>query len=80
MQIMADKGLVRREESGRAHIYTPRLRKEDTQGQLIEDLMDKVFGGSAAQLVIRALENRKATKEELDEIRRMIDEHEGSAQ
>lgn len=77
MQIMAEKGLVEREESGRAHIYRPVLRKEDTQGQLLDDLLERVFGGSAAQLVVRALSERRASKEELAEIRRMLDEVEG---
>ena len=77
MQIMAEKGLLEREESSRAHVYNPVLCKEDTQGQLVDELLDKVFGGSAAQLVIRALSSRRASKEELIEIRRMLNRHEG---
>lgn len=77
MQIMAEKGLLVREESSRAHVYKPVLRKEDTQGQIVNELLDKVFGGSAAQLVMRALSGRRASKEELMEIRRMLDQCEG---
>lgn len=77
MQIMADKGLVVRDEAARAHVYTAAPRKEEMQGQLLDDLLDKAFGGSAAQLVLQALSRRKANHEELSEIRRMLDEFEG---
>lgn len=76
LQIMTEKRLVRRDVGARAHIYEPCLRRETTQGQIVDDLLDKVFGGSAAQLVMRALSSRPASKGELDEIRRMLDEHE----
>lgn len=79
MQIMTEKRLVRRDETGRAHIYEPCFGKEATQGQMVDDLLDKVFGGSAAQLVMRALSHRPASREELDEIRRMLDERQGGA-
>jgi predicted transcriptional regulator len=55
MQIMADKGLVTRDESARTHIYTPRASQESTQRQLVTDLVARAFGGSAAELVLRAL-------------------------
>jgi BlaI family transcriptional regulator, penicillinase repressor len=77
MQIMADKGLLEREESAKAHVYTPVLRQEDTQRQLVDDLLEKVFGGSASQLVMRALSGRRTSKKEMAEIRRMLDEYEG---
>ncbi len=77
MQIMADKGLLGREESAKAHVYTPVLRQEDTQRQLVDDLLEKVFGGSASQLVMRALSGRRTSKKEMAEIRRMLDEYEG---
>jgi BlaI family transcriptional regulator, penicillinase repressor len=77
MQIMAEKGLLEREESARAHIYTPVLKQEDTQHQLVDDLLEKVFGGSASQLVMRALSGRRTSKKEMAEIRRMLDESEG---
>jgi BlaI family transcriptional regulator, penicillinase repressor len=73
LQIMTDKGLVRRDESERAHVYRPALKREETQGQIVGDLLDRVFGGSAAQLVLRALSDRRASKQEIAEIRRMLD-------
>ena len=74
MQIMADKGLVTRDESSRTHVYQARVSQEQTQRQLVNDLVDRAFGGSAAELVLRALSTRKSTDEELREIRRLIDE------
>jgi predicted transcriptional regulator len=74
MQIMADKGLVTRDESSRTHIYEARLSQEHTQRQLLNDLVDRAFGGSAAELVMRALSTRTTSDEELREIRRLIDE------
>lgn len=75
LQIMAEKGLVVREESARAHVYRAAAAREETQGQLVGDLMDRAFGGSAAELVMRALSTRPASKEELDEIRKMLDSY-----
>lgn len=77
MQIMADKGLVEREESGRAHLYRAAAGREETEGTLVEELADRVFGGSAGRLALRALARRRATPEELAEIRRIIEEAEG---
>jgi predicted transcriptional regulator len=74
MQIMADKGLVTRDESARTHIYDARVSQEQTQRQLVNDLVDRAFGGSAAELVLRALSTGKTTDDELREIRRLIDE------
>ena len=74
MQIMADKGLVTRDESSRTHIYTARASQEHTQRQLLEDLVNRAFGGSAAALVLRALSSHKTSDRELLEIRRLIDE------
>jgi predicted transcriptional regulator len=74
MQIMADKGLVTRDESSRTHIYTPRVSQESTQKQLVTDLVTRAFGGSAAELVLRALSSHTASDEELAEIRKLIDE------
>lgn len=73
MQKMLRKGLVRRDESARTHIYAPVLKAEQTQKQLASDLVHKGFGGSAARLVVAALSSRKASKEELDEIRQLLD-------
>jgi BlaI family penicillinase repressor len=77
MQIMADKGLLVRREEGRAHVYRAAAAPEETQRQLLTDLADRVFGGSAAQLVMRALSASPATQEELDKIRRMLDQQQG---
>ncbi|MFN7924979.1 MAG: BlaI/MecI/CopY family transcriptional regulator [Bryobacteraceae bacterium] len=79
MQIMADKGLVHRDESQRAHLYRAAIAKEKTRTQLVADLLDRAFSGSAALLVQQALEARKASPEELAEIRRILREHEKGA-
>ena len=74
LQIMTDKGLTLRDESERTHVYRSRLTEEQTQRQLVRDLVDRAFAGSAAQLVVQALAASRATPEELDEIRRLIDQ------
>lgn len=74
MQIMAEKGLVDRDESQRAHVYRARLTQEEARRRLVGDLLDRLFHGSAKQLVMQALSSRKATREELTEIRQMLDE------
>ena len=74
MQIMAEKGLVTRDESARTHIYTARLTRHETQRQLVSDLVDRAFGGSAAALVMQALNARAASPDEIAEIRRLINE------
>jgi BlaI family transcriptional regulator, penicillinase repressor len=73
MQIMTEKGLVRRDEADRTHIYHPRLTEEQTQRQLIRDLMDRAFGGSSSKLVLQALASKRASSDELAEIRRMLE-------
>ena len=75
MQIMADKGLVERNETARTHIYSASAAQEQTQTQLVKDLVDRAFGGSAAALVLRALSADDATDAELTEIRKMIDDY-----
>jgi predicted transcriptional regulator len=74
MQIMAEKGLVSRDESARTHIYQARVSQEHTQKQLLNDLVDRVFGGSAAALVLRALSTRPTSDAELQQIRELIDD------
>lgn len=74
MQIMADKGLVKRDERERAHRYEPALAEDETQRQLLGDLLRKAFDGSAKNLVLQALSSERATASELAEIRRMLDE------
>jgi len=76
MQIMAEKGLVRRDESQRAHVYEARLAQEQTQRQLIGDLLERAFDGSATKLVMQALSARKTSAKELSTIREMLDEFE----
>lgn len=76
MQIMTDKGLVKRDASARTHVYTARVSEDQTQRQLVGDLLDRAFGGSAAQLVMQALSSRRASDAEMAEIRRLIDAHE----
>ncbi len=73
LQIMTEKGLVRRDETERTHVYQSRLTEEQTQRQLVRDLLDRAFGGSASKLVLQALATRRATAEELGEIRKLID-------
>jgi len=76
MQIMAEKELVRRDESQRAHIYEARLAQEQTQRQLVGDLLERAFDGSATKLVLQALSAKKTSAEELSSIREMLDEFE----
>ena len=79
LQIMTRKGLVLRDDTERAHVYRARLSQERTQNQLIADLTDRAFSGSAASLVMQALSSRKASSEELAEIRRLLNELEGES-
>jgi BlaI family penicillinase repressor len=74
LQIMAEKGLVRRDESQRAHVYAASIPAEQTQRQLIGDLVDRAFGGSASRLVQQALSSKKASAEEISKIRAYLDE------
>ncbi len=76
LQIMADKGLVLRDEDQRAHVYRAVPSQESTQRQLVDDLAARAFGGSALALAMRALDTQRATRAELAEIRRLLDEHE----
>jgi BlaI family transcriptional regulator, penicillinase repressor len=77
MQIMANKGLVQRDEAQRSHIYKTRLTEEQTQRQVVGHLLDKVFSGSASKLVMQALAAKKATPGELEQIRKLLDQMEG---
>ena len=73
MQIMTDKGLVQRDDSNRSHVYEAVVPAEVTQRQLVGDLLDRAFGGSAQQLVLQALSGRKASRADLAEIRKLLD-------
>jgi predicted transcriptional regulator len=77
LQIMTDKGLVERDESARAHVYKASVPEAQTQKQLVRDLVDRAFGGSASQLVLHALSARKSSREELSRIRELLDQLEG---
>ena len=77
MQNMAEKRLVRRDESARTHVYAAALPKEQTQRQLVVDLLEKVFDGSAAKLVMEALAAADTSREELAEIRKLLDAKRG---
>ena len=74
MQIMHEKGLVKRNESGKAHIYRAAVTEDQTQTNMVADLLERAFRGSAAKLVQHVLETKAASPEELAEIRRMIDD------
>lgn len=77
MQIMTEKGLVVRDESERRHIYTANVAEEQTQRQLVGDLMDRAFGGSARKLVMQALAAKKVSGRELGKIKKILDELKG---
>jgi BlaI family penicillinase repressor len=72
LQIMTEKGLVQRVEAGRAHIYRATASQEATQSQLLRDLSERLFAGSAAQLAMHALAMEPASDQELEEIRNLI--------
>jgi BlaI family transcriptional regulator, penicillinase repressor len=76
MQIMAEKGLVVRDEKERAHVYAAAKSREWTQRQLAGDLLERAFSGSAKALLVGALSARKASRSELAEIRKLLDEYE----
>jgi predicted transcriptional regulator len=77
MQIMAEKGLVLRDDSQFKHVYRPALSEEKAQKQLVGDLLDRAFSGSAEKLVMRALSAKKVSGKELASIRKMLDDFEG---
>jgi predicted transcriptional regulator len=73
LQIMTEKKLVRRDTRGRAHLYRSAIPRPRTQKQLVDDLVERAFGGAASELVLHALTGRKASPEDLAEIRRLLD-------
>ena len=73
LQIMAGKGLVLRDERERTHVYRAAQPREAVQGELVGDLIDRAFDGSAAELVMRALSTSRPSKDELDRIRALLD-------
>ena len=79
LQIMTEKRLVARDESDRSHVYRAQWSQAETQRQLLDDLLERAFGGSAMTLVMQALDGTKTTPEELAEIRRLLEEKQGGA-
>jgi predicted transcriptional regulator len=77
LQIMTAKGSVRRDESQRAHVYAACRPAEQTKRQLATDMLQRVFQGSASQLMMHALEGHRASAKEIDELRRILDSYEG---
>jgi predicted transcriptional regulator len=73
MQIMTEKGLLLRDESTRSHVYRPQVPAEKTQQQLVRDLLERAFEGSAQRLVMQALSTKQVTPEELAQIRALLD-------
>jgi predicted transcriptional regulator len=74
MQIMAEKGLVARDETERAHVYKAKVAQEQTQRQLVRHLLEGAFGGSATKLMMQALASKPATAEEIAQMRKMLEE------
>jgi predicted transcriptional regulator len=77
LSVMLEKGLVKRDESARPHVYRSVAAQETTQKRMLRDLIQRAYDGSAGSLVLQALSSQKASKEELAEIRRLLDELEG---
>ena len=77
VQVMTDKGLVCKDDSQRPQVYTPALRQEQTQLQLVDDLIQKAFGGSAMKLVLRAASAKRISADELSEIRKLLEQTKG---
>jgi predicted transcriptional regulator len=77
LQIMTAKGTVRRNEDQRAHVYQACQPATETKRQLVNDVLKRVFEGSASELMIHALEGRRTSKKELEELRRLLDEYQG---
>lgn len=74
LQIMTEKGLVRRDATERAHVYEAAVDEEETQRHLLGELLERAYKGSASRLVMQALSGQKASQREIDEIRRFLDE------
>ena len=76
MQIMTTKGLVRRDENQRAHVYEAQQPAEKTKRQFAADMLERVFDGSARELMLHALASQRSTRQEIEELRNLLDEHE----
>ena len=73
MQIMFEKGIVKRDDSSKTHIYRANISRESTQQQIVGKMISSLFGGSSSQLVMQALGNQTPNKEELEEIQKLLD-------
>ncbi len=73
LQIMFEKGLVTRDDSNKTHIYQPAVTRQKTQKQFLDKMINSLFAGSSTQLVLQALGNQKASKGELEEIQKYLD-------
>lgn len=79
MQIMTEKGMLYVNKENRQHIYTPILEENETKGNLLDGFLKRTFSGSAMKMVMQALGNHKPSKEELSEIKKLIDDLENSS-
>ena len=77
MQLMFEKNLLKRDETTRSHLYSAAVKEKETQGLLLDRFLETAFGGSALKLVMQALGNHKASKEEISQIRELLDNLEG---
>ena len=77
LQIMVGKGLVACDDSARAHVFQPLVERNETRLELVRDLADRAFGGSAAELALHALSEKELTEPELEELRALLEELEG---
>lgn len=73
LAVMLQKGLVKRDEKAHPYVYRPAITRAKTGKRMLDDLIEKVYDGSAMSLVLQALSSGKATKEELNEVRRLLD-------
>jgi len=77
LSVMLEKGLVMRDEQASPHIYRPAMSRQAAGKRMVKDLIDKVYDGAAMSLVLQALASSRATKEEIEEVRRLLDQMEG---
>lgn len=80
MQVMCEKGLLKRDETRRPQVYRPAVPQEQTQRQILRDVIGRVFGGSVGNLVMRAVESHRITPEESADIRKLLKDLEGGRQ
>src|SRR6202035_1070015 len=80
MQVMTEKGLLKRDESRRPQVFRPAVPEEQTQSRIVGELIQRVFGGSARKLVLRAVETQRLRPKELAEIRKLLSHLEGDGQ